>query len=639
MALTRDSWLRALDVAVQAEAAAVWLPVAHVRALGDHLYQLSFLPRQLRRGGFEGLDVGLDETFEGASVVHAAGRGQVPQWEGRARTVLAADGLITVRVRQGRPPAPRDGIRLTPVSFLAAARTWLVEHPHLDRSSAVPSGALGARLRLQNPSLSAARRPPATPRLRMKQRETLGLAGLPIGICWGPPGTGKTTTLGALVHRLVSAGERVLVVAPTNIAADGACLAIDRALGSEGRVRGDVLRTALPQLASEFASQNPDLLIWADLHRQYTAELLRVSAADERARADILLGHGVERDDALRRSAHANDARDALREVWQGSRDALLRDARVAVATVRMAVNGAWAGGFRHVVVDEASMVSVSDGLLLLLQQDEGAGAGRSLLLFGDHMQLGPIPPRPGAPGEDDAESDGQAPFPAADRHAASEEWFGTSILEEAMSGRHGEIPTVLLDEQSRMNPLLCGVVSERSYGGKLRAADGAPVGGRPPWLPAGVCLLDTLNPPAFLSRAAALVNIAYVKDVQPQTYQRESARWSVALARLLAEGGASVVLCSPYRAQAGLLRRAVADLGSVRAGTIHRLQGQEADVCILDPAQPTRWFIRESLAAPRLVNVAASRGRECFVLSNGRDFLLRNPHLAPFLTVAHILR
>lgn len=51
-----------------------------------------------------------------------------------------------------------------------------------------------------------------------------------MGIVWGPPGTGKTTTLAEMVAALVSAGERVLVLAPTRIASDGACLAIDEAI-------------------------------------------------------------------------------------------------------------------------------------------------------------------------------------------------------------------------------------------------------------------------------------------------------------------------------------------------------------------------------------------------------------------------
>ena len=50
---------------------------------------------------------------------------------------------------------------------------------------------------------------------------------------WGPPGTGKTTTLAVLIHLLVLAGERVLVTAPSNAAADVLTLALAERLSAQ----------------------------------------------------------------------------------------------------------------------------------------------------------------------------------------------------------------------------------------------------------------------------------------------------------------------------------------------------------------------------------------------------------------------
>ena len=50
----------------------------------------------------------------------------------------------------------------------------------------------------------------------------------PLTLIQGPPGCGKTSTLGKIVNQCVIRGERVLLCAPSNAAADAATLAIAR---------------------------------------------------------------------------------------------------------------------------------------------------------------------------------------------------------------------------------------------------------------------------------------------------------------------------------------------------------------------------------------------------------------------------
>jgi superfamily I DNA and/or RNA helicase len=76
---------------------------------------------------------------------------------------------------------------------------------------------------------------------------------------WGPPGTGKTTTMGSIVAALASAGQKVLLVSNTNLAID---TALERCLDRFGDVKeligGEMLRIGTmvkPELINKYASK------------------------------------------------------------------------------------------------------------------------------------------------------------------------------------------------------------------------------------------------------------------------------------------------------------------------------------------------------------------------------------------------
>lgn len=76
---------------------------------------------------------------------------------------------------------------------------------------------------------------------------------------WGPPGTGKTTTMGSIVAALASLGQKVLLVSNTNLAIDTAlerCL--DRYVGVKELRGGEMLRLgtmAKPELIKKYSSK------------------------------------------------------------------------------------------------------------------------------------------------------------------------------------------------------------------------------------------------------------------------------------------------------------------------------------------------------------------------------------------------
>lgn len=609
MALTYATWQQAVDAERRVQTRSLFGVLARAQPNGDGQHTLTYYPGRLRRGEDSGNRVRIDDVLEDASIEHYAGRGEDPQWRASIDAVLPDSGELLAQLDGGRPPRASDKFLIFPHNYLKQLSDWLQANPQPDDLAAV----LAARCR--RPAAAWPAIAPA-PSLRRRQREALGLAGHAVALLWGPPGTGKTHTLAHLAAGLVQAGKRVMVIAPTRVAADTAALAIDDALGRLGvpRPRGQVLRTDLPELYAKFEARGDRLLTWVEAEQRFR----RVAAAYHGQRRQLLAQRQRTAPDAVpaldAALANLKQAHTEAREAYKQEQANLVERARVVCATLRQNQVKLWHTGFDQLLVDEASMVSVSDAMHLLVT------ATTPTIFAGDHKQLGPI-----------AETAGRGREEATAATDVALEWLGTSILEHLDQRRAAlGVPRVLLDEQSRMNAELCAIVSQTMYEGELRAID-APKPGLPPWLPGGVCVLDSDRPPAWLPPAPDLG-----RPMNRHTSTVPSAAAAVALARLLASKGHSVVLAAPYRAQAALLRRGVDDLGaSVRAGTVHRLQGQEADVAVYDPTKPHQHWPDQSREAPLMLNVAASRGKRAFVLCNGEKYLRKSRLLQPFLRVA----
>jgi DNA-binding CsgD family transcriptional regulator len=99
------------------------------------------------------------------------------------------------------------------------------------------------------------------------QDAALGSAlGRDVTFIWGPPGTGKTQTIGAIGEQLYKAGRSVLLVSHTNAAVDQALLKIARALDGKF-ANGALLRLGIPS-HPELAEREDLLLDTAIRERQ-----------------------------------------------------------------------------------------------------------------------------------------------------------------------------------------------------------------------------------------------------------------------------------------------------------------------------------------------------------------------------------
>jgi hypothetical protein len=108
--------------------------------------------------------------------------------------------------------------------------------------------------------------------LNDEQCEAVGSAlGRDLTFVWGPPGTGKTMTLGALATELHRRGRSALLVSHTNAAVDQALLHVARAIGEDELARGLALR--LGESKDDRILNTPDLLVQTHVERR-SAELV-----------------------------------------------------------------------------------------------------------------------------------------------------------------------------------------------------------------------------------------------------------------------------------------------------------------------------------------------------------------------------
>ncbi|NLG68260.1 MAG: AAA family ATPase [Firmicutes bacterium] len=572
---------------------------------------------------------------------------------------------------------------------------------------------------------------PLNPEQQASIRKALGQE---VAFIWGPPGTGKTSTLARLVEELVAAGERVLIASHTNAAVDVAFEPVAERLSPDAREQGATVRVGTPQRRSELVQQNTlDAIV-----ERRSAGLQAERQAAERRKEDLerrlqdieaALGalEGVRRADAALRAARdahtqaqqaleaarseaaaahaqitalrarlqeaegmgwlrraltgmhpatirqklaeaeqaglasaqrvvvrqqeADAAVAALRQAEAAYRAALARRERLGVtadegelrrrqrettealqsAQRRLAEIDAAIAALARVILREARVVATTLARLSIMDEllaepydtvvvDEASiipvpyvwlaalVAKRRVVVAGDFRQLPPI-----AMGEDEKR------YPRAARRLARDVFAAAGIVEEGRI-RKEDRRLAKLSRQYRMHPDIGGLVNVLVYErdeNKLhhevdarsdhvrRGLHAPPEPGHP------LVLCDTSD-----------ANPWCAKDTSRSRYNLYSAVVAVRLAALAVAShpDLTVGLVTPYRAQVRLLQTLAEhySLASdrVRIATVHRFQGDQQDVIILDlvdgPPHAIGRMLKGGHVSPatRLLNVACSRAR-----------------------------
>lgn len=509
---------------------------------------------------------GLDESLEGSAAWWAG----PPKGNADVLSVLPESEQINLRFATAPPPKPGDLIRLYPPRYLEALlevwrdREWamrcvrwlsrLHEHVGFDEKRTVSTKPF--------------------PWLRSGQAKAFQLPGWDVGFLHGPPGTGKTTTIGALLAQyLVQFPDaKVLLLSTTNTAVDQALVAVDKALEELNTPAANGTRRSCKRIGNHFLAKYYDgrehLLPTQD------PELVQRIAALEAA---------VPEKEDVHAYARWKEQIEELRSLMRKQAKEVLERARLAAMTTTRAafahVDLREFAPFDLVVFDEASQVGIAHALAL-------APLGERVLFAGDPNQLAPV-----------VRSD----------HPAAVEWLGRSMFEYTHRCRDS---VIFLDEQSRMAEPICRIVSDLFYGGELRLArDKAN---------------DTLwrherrlpSPPKLGSEAMALENV----EAEGKWSQKYRGPIRFETAELIADWTAELVqeldpedliILTPFRAQRTLIKSMLRHrkVRGVMVSTVHRAQGSERHTVIFDPAQGGNDFLRTE-DARRLLNVAISRAK-----------------------------
>lgn len=425
----------------------------------------------------------------------------------------------------------------------------------------------------------------------------------PVSFIWGPPGTGKTSTLGLTVASLVHAGESVLVLAHSNTAVDTAMKSLAKYLCKSSYYNeGFILRFGI---ATPGTYDDYPLINVRGIAKRQNAPLIEKIEGLERERKRLTQrsrasGLTTQQKSALQeRIAQIREELHPLKQQLRQKESELVRKAMVVGCTLSKAAIAPeiYERQFDAVIIDEASMAYIPHCVYAATL------AKRRIAIFGDFRQLGPI---------SQANTDN------------AQTWLQRDIFEEAgiinrVNRNQRDDRMVLLQTQYRMHPSISAIPNHLFYNNQLQDGEGVRARTQP--------IIDAQPNPGQslifydLSRASAF---CFSDQESHSRFNLMSALIAADIAYKSKQAGTeSVGIITPYKAQSRLIHRILREthLEAVKASTVHRFQGSEQHLIIFDavdsaPQKKVGKLLQGGMesTASRLANVAISRAQGKFV-------------------------
>lgn len=463
----------------------------------------------------------------------------------------------------------------------------------------------------------------------------------PVSFVWGPPGTGKTSTLGYIVANFMLRGDRVLFVSNTNRAVDVGMLSVmealmatgstaeipnitrfgDIALSSESLERihharqADARRTRLRQRAQRYQEVLSRYKVLQDELEAIEHEG-GVATEELEVQLDAVIAE-IRRFGGIRKMEDLTE--NLQHQLQHADYYELISKKAVGTTLAKVCTSDLFFDmEFDAVVVDESSMASLP--FLAIM----ASRCVKHLVVAGDPMQLPPIAITSNKEASRLLEQDVFAYASRAEQVSELFDWHDFNPLE-----------TSFFDVQYRLREDLAEIISEVFYEGRLRT-------GQPAVSPskqnrnaqpaeesvqASFQVVDT----SFFEPVLTKRNNDYGFSPVNEMHQRvlTDAVYQLVAKDLIPMEQIGVIV--PFRSAVWDLRRALNKKGltEVEVGTIHTFQGREKRVIVFDTVmsgmiernQVRHFSVRpfdetkNGLSVPRLLNVAFSRARERLII------------------------
>ena len=445
---------------------------------------------------------------------------------------------------------------------------------------------------------------------------------------WGPPGTGKTATLGYIVANLLNQNKRVLFVSNTNRAVDVGLLSVINALYEidpafdlqnttrfgEAALDDKRLEDILfeHQVKTKLDGRKADAVQLSNLLSNYeklqeTVDDLMRNGEEVPEKMDLECQLAANKMDEYGGKEAVEIEIDRLlnlNERYELKKKQLVATTLAKVCTSELFYNIS----YDAVVVDEGSMAGIPYMLLM---------AGKSkqhLVVAGDPMQLPPIAITDHPKSRDFLEQD---IFTYVSKSESTEDLFNWHDFNPNF--------TSFFDTQYRMKDDLAGVISSVFYEGRLKS--GKPADGRD--LDNGesssVALIDSAKYNPVLEQESGEKGFKPVNEVHMRLIEESVKR----LTKNHPSDDIGIIV--PFRNSVYKVRNHLWEKGyrEVEVGTIHTFQGREKPVIIFDTVMSGEWQNggmrhysvrpfdekKNGLSVPRLLNVAFSRSKELLVI------------------------